>query len=1064
MKPRAFFSTFLAALGTASLAISFASAQTLQWDGNNTGGGVTNAGNPWLNANQWWNGTTNQNWVSGADAIFGGTILDSDPAANTTGNAGNVTLASPTTVGSITIGNAPGGAWGLGTNGVTLTINSGVTHNGDRAVTFNSEIILGGAQTWTNNSSTLLRTANGRLLDIGTHALTIDGTGTIQLGEQNNNNAALTGSGDLIKNGTGVFLLGGNTGNTFTGNITVNNGVFSYGDNPASMGTGNLHITNGVLESRWTTGLARTQGTNAGEIQITGGESGFAMNGNNTATFNIGAITWGSSTFNPDKFLLQNERSQGNSHLIFSSAINLNGANRTIVTNGGITGGAYSTVEGAITNGSGTGGLIVEGNGNLVLSGTNTYNGGTQVNGGKLTAASTAALPGWDSSGNISVASGATLGVTVSGWSSADIDTLIGNVSWADATSSLGFFTPTNTTYSADITFSRDIVKYGSATLTLNSDLSGFGGTLILEQGTIARAVASGDLVTNTIEVQSGTISAPIGGATEVIKTTGGLVTLSGANTYSGGFTLNAGQIAIPNVATYNGFGTGLLTLNGGSLRTVNTTNAIGINNDVQWNGDVGFGRSGGGNPIFTFNGNVTLGASVSAFTQSGTEPYSLTFNGNIGESAPGFGLNLNAASSGSVWTFNGQNTFTGNLTTNGKATVIGGSGYLGGGNYAGTIALGANAPLTYSSSADQILSGNITGTGTSRLIKDTSDSSILTLSGTNTYNGGTTVSAGTLVFRNTAAKPGANTHAFAAGTTLGLGVGGAGFFSATDITNAFAGNMVGNLSNVTVSTTTNIGIDTTNGDFTYADDIVGDPTRGLTKLGENTLVLSGNNTYTGATTVSGGTLIVNGSLAGASVVVDTTLGGSGVMGNATLSGSGSVDPGSSPGILTASNVDPSGGLDFNFEFTAANTLPDWGNPTASINDVLRLTSATPFTSALTSTNVISLYLGVTELEVGDVFTGGFYTDNDADFLSMISGATFQYFLSDPGGSVSYAGNNYSQYTGNLFIEWETIQQTADFLDGTVNGYVTRFLVTPEPSRALLFALGALALLARRRR
>jgi autotransporter-associated beta strand protein len=50
---------------------------------------------------------------------------------------------------------------------------------------------------------------------------------------------------------------------------------------------------------------------------------------------------------------------------------------------------------------------------------------------------------------------------------------------------------------------------------------------------------------------------------------------------------------------------------------------------------------------------------------------------------------------------------------------------------------------LQYSSSADQTLSGVISGAGS--LTKDTSTSSTLTLSGANTYDGGTTVVAGIL-------------------------------------------------------------------------------------------------------------------------------------------------------------------------------------------------------------------------------------------------------------------------------------------------------------------------------
>jgi autotransporter-associated beta strand protein len=229
-------------------------------------------------------------------------------------------------------------------------------------------------------------------------------------------------------------------------------------------------------------------------------------------------------------------------------------------------------------------------------------------------------------------------------------------------------------------------------------------------------------------------------------------------------------------------------------------------------------------------------------------------------------------------------------------------------------------------------------------------------------------------------------------------------------------------------------------------------------------VVLSNTNTYTGATTVSQGSLIINGAVASTSVVVNGSLGGSGVMANATLSGTGSINPGNSPGILTSSATDPSAGLDYNFEFTAANALPTWNAPTASVNDVLRLTHATtPFAAALGGTNVVTIYLNVGSIAANDVFTGGFYTDLNAVFLSTISSGVFQYFLKDAGGATTYGGNTYTAYTGPLTIGVSTVSQSANFGAGNVNGYVTQFTVVPEPRAALLGGLGMLMLLRRRR-
>jgi autotransporter-associated beta strand protein len=78
-----------------------------------------------------------------------------------------------------------------------------------------------------------------------------------------------------------------------------------------------------------------------------------------------------------------------------------------------------------------------------------------------------------------------------------------------------------------------------------------------------------------------------------------------------------------------------------------------------------------------------------------------------------------------------------------------------------------------------------------------------------------------------------------------------------------------------------------------------------LEKTGVGTMLLSGNNTYTGTTTVSAGTLLINGNSTAAtgalSVSVGATLGGNGTIGGATTV-LGNLQPGNSPGVLTFTN------------------------------------------------------------------------------------------------------------------------------------------------------------------
>ncbi len=233
-----------------------------------------------------------------------------------------------------------------------------------------------------------------------------------------------------------------------------------------------------------------------------------------------------------------------------------------------------------------------------------------------------------------------------------------------------------------------------------------------------------------------------------------------------------------------------------------------------------------------------------------------------------------------------------------------------------------------------------------------------------------------------------------------------------------------------------------------------------------NTLRIGTGGTLAAAsiTTHTGNALVINGAVTSTSMVVTGSLSGSGNMANATLSGSGSINPGNSPGVMTAAATDPTGGLDYNFEFTAGDALPAWNAPAASGNDVLRLTTIpTPFTASLSAANEVNIYLNAGALTAGEVFTGGFYTDGNADFLSSISSGTFTYLVATPGGAIHYNGTNYAVYSGPLSFTLATVSQPANFGAGMVNGYTMQFTVIPEPGTCTLLGLSLGALLIRRR-
>jgi autotransporter-associated beta strand protein len=226
----------------------------------------------------------------------------------------------------------------------------------------------------------------------------------------------------------------------------------------------------------------------------------------------------------------------------------------------------------------------------------------------------------------------------------------------------------------------------------------------------------------------------------------------------------------------------------------------------------------------------------------------------------------------------------------------------------------------------------------------------------------------------------------------------------------------------------------------------------GLTKTGGGKLILSANNTYTGDTLVNQGMLVVNGEVLSSAFTVNSRafLAGTGTV-TGEVDGGGTIAPGNNPGVLTLGAVDPSAGLSFNFEFTTLNQ----SDYTVS-NDVLRLTSGTPFAADLSLTNTVNLTFNVQSgLVAGQTnwFTGGFYVDA-GDFEASITGAVYNV-------AVPY-------YTSS---GWTLVKRT--IADGSFapGGYVTQFglyaeqlTVIPEPAVVLLWVAGGVTIFAARRR
>ena len=196
-----------------------------------------------------------------------------------------------------------------------------------------------------------------------------------------------------------------------------------------------------------------------------------------------------------------------------------------------------------------------------------------------------------------------------------------------------------------------------------------------------------------------------------------------------------------------------------------------------------------------------------------------------------------NAVDHGSLTINGGTFRFPTSLTVNGNLAGTG-----------GTIDMGnAASVLTVNQPGDTLFAGAMNNAGA--LVKN--GSGTLTLSGVNTYSGGTTVSEGLLLFGKTNSIPASGSVSVAPGASLGLGVGGTGSFIEADVNALWSNTYPG----LTLPEGASMGIDTSAGDFTYA--FSQDAARGLIKTGNNTLTLSGINTYSGGTTVRQGVLSI---------------------------------------------------------------------------------------------------------------------------------------------------------------------------------------------------------------
>jgi autotransporter-associated beta strand protein len=524
----------------------------------------------------------------------------------------------------------------------------------------------------------------------------------------------------------------------------------------------------------------------------------------------------------------------------------------------------------------GTGALVKNGTGSLTLNTSNSYAGGTTVNAGTLIAGSATALgtgglklagatfgntaattvagglavsgtdvvgvPG--NSGDLTINGGLSGPGTLSNYVGSAINynvNLLGDLSGftgtlnytCDANAATGWWRVGANNATADLSNAAVVINKGTVTNLATAFSKNFGfangisgstlmigalsGTGVLQASYTggANALVVGAL--NTSTTFSGVIAGGNSGTNlSLAKVGAGTLTLSGTNLYTGGTTITAGTLQIGADANLGGAAGGV-TLNGGTLRTTNTS-------AMTFARVYTVGNSGGAIAI-AGSGTATTGQgdrliSNTANTLVGSGNLTVTGGGTLAGAAP----NTTTAGAGAL-VLNAGNTYSGTLTLqNGGMVENAGSGALGtatvvlgnegeiassnanpvtnavtvtggtdsvlsftnsAGTFSGPVTLSATATVglrnwyNYATAQSGTISGIVSGTGGLAVNSGTTAGGVLTLSGLNTFTGNltignATVAAGTFIYGTPATSIPSNLGDLAAaGRTITVNGGG---------------------------------------------------------------------------------------------------------------------------------------------------------------------------------------------------------------------------------------------------------------------------------------------------
>jgi autotransporter-associated beta strand protein len=673
-------------------------------------------------------------------------------------------------------------------------------------------------------------------------------------------------------------------------------------------------------------------------------------------------------------------------------------------------------------------GNVIGGNGSLLKAGTsvltmagnvaNTFNGGTVISEGAI---------------NVQNAGSLGTGTVVLG----DAGTGSGNVA---------LYLDTNRiSYGGAVVVANQ--GTGTATLGSRSTVTGSGDNTQFTNITLARDVIFDSNAADRTDYEN------ITGTGNITVTGNGRTLFMTANTFVGDLTVNVGVGGSFQIGTATG----------GNQNYIPDASSVTVNDTVG--GTIGeFRVSVGGETIAGLSGNGTVDVNgINGALSVGFGDVSSTFDGQFAN----FGANnLSVTKIGA-----GTLTLTGNSTATGLTNVTAGTLLIGTGGTSGsiggalTVATGASATVDRSDAS--VLAGALNGAGT--LNKDGAGAlsfnagggfsgTINVLEGsvvanaTNPWNTASAAPAFTLASGAILSNTGSSTHAHVGAITMaggstwttGSGTGSydgenyqinntvtvTGGSTAALITReagrtnansgiALRGNITFDVGNVTGSGAADL-IVSTELENTDSGTIATAGTSSLTKSGAGTMLLEGSHSYSGATTVNDGVLLVNGSLAGTgavNVLNTSTLGGNGeIAGAVSIASTAFLSPGNSIGTdLGLASLDLDGTLEIEWDSTVM--------PRVDFFEVI----------------------GALSLDAGSTVS---FTNLGAG--SLTAGPTNGFVFAQYGSLTGTFGNIVGLPSGF----------SIDYNYGGLN----QIAIVPEPSVSLLGALGALGLVFRRRR